>query len=156
MITVGLYGIPDTSGSAGPTYVHDHGVALMRDGRVLTVVQLERWTGRKFDNRLPLFIGEILDRLLPPDEEVRFVSTNVFLGSSFISADGNLRIEPRGEVAISAEPVPADVYWYPDGRHRRPAEGFVVCHELAHLGSLLPFCGAFEDCALAAHIDGGA
>lgn len=156
MITVGLYGIQDTTHGRRPTYTHDHGVALMRDGRVITVVQLERWTGQKHDNRLSLFIGEILRRFVPADEEVRFVSVNAFVGSSFISADGNLRIEPRCEVGISAEPVPAEVTWYPDGLRRRPAEGWVVCHELAHLAALLPFIGRFEDGALAAHIDGGA
>ena len=156
MITIGLYGIADTTSGRGPNYTHDHSVAFMRDGRVLTVVQLERWTGRKFDNRLPQFIGEILARLLPPDEDVRFVSVNTFVGSSFASADGNLRIEPRGEVAISADLVPADVHWFPDGLNRRPAEGWVLCHEAAHLGSLLPFVGSFDDGAFAAHIDGGA
>lgn len=156
MITVGIYGIQDTTHGRRPTYTHDHGVALMRDGRVLTVVQLERWTGQKHDNRLSSFIGEILSRFVPADEEVRFVSVNAFVGSSFISADGNLRIEPRREVGISAEPVPAEVTWYPDGLRRRPAEGWVVCHELAHLTALLPFIGRFEDGALAAHIDGGA
>lgn len=156
MITVGLYGIQDTTHGRRPTYTHDHGVALMRDGRVITVVQLERWTGQKHDNRLSSFIGEILGRFVPEDEEVRFVSVNAFVGSSFISADGNLRIEPRREVGISAEPVPAEVTWYPDGLRRRPAEGWVLCHELAHLAALLPFIGRFEDGALAAHIDGGA
>ena len=156
MITVGLYGIPDTTHGRRPTYTHDHGVALMRDGRVLTVVQLERWTRVKHDNRLPHFITEILARLVPPDEPVRFVSVNAFLGSSFISADGNLRIEPRRQVEISADLVPAQVTWYPDGLHRRPAEGWVLSHEAAHLTSILPFVGAFQDGALAAHVDGGA
>ncbi len=156
MITVGIYGIQDTTHGRRPTYTHDHGVALMRDGRVITVVQLERWTGQKHDNRLSSFIHEILGRLVPADEQVRFVSVNAFVGSSFISADGNLRIEPRREVGISAEPVPAEVVWHPDGLRRRPAEGWVVCHELAHLTALLPFVGRFADGALAAHIDGGA
>lgn len=156
MITVGLYGIRDTTCGTRPTYSHDHSVALMRGGRVLTVVQLERWTGRKHDNRLGDYIQDILGKLIPPDEPVRFVSVNNFLGSGFISTDGNLRIEPKRAVEISAEPVPAEVSWFPDGLHRRSAEGWVLCHEAAHLASILPFVGRFEDGALAAHIDGGA
>lgn len=156
MITVGIYGIQDTTHGRRPTYTHDHGVAFMRNGRVISVVQLERWTGRKHDNRLPAYIDEILARLLPRDEPVRFVSVNAFVGSSFLSASGNLRIEPRREVGISAELVPAEVTWYPDGLRRRHAEGWVLCHEVAHIASLLPFVGCFEDGALAAHIDGGA
>ena len=156
MITVGIYGIADTTHGTRPTYTHDHSVAIMRDGRVLTVVQLERWTGRKHDNRLADHINDILKALLPAEEPVRFVSVNTFVGSTFISSDGNLRIEPKREVEISAEPVPAEVMWFPDGLHRRPAEGWVLCHEAAHLASVLPFVGQFEEGALAAHIDGGA
>lgn len=156
MLTVGIYGIRDTTHGQHPTYTHDHSVALMRDGRVLTVVELERYTGKKHDNQLHAFLPEILRTLVPSDETVRFVSVNAFVGSSFLSADGNLRIEPKREVTIDNELVPADVYWYPDGITRRTAEGFVVCHELAHLASILPFAGSFEEGALAAHIDGGA
>jgi len=156
LITVGIYGIRDTTHGTRPTYTHDHGVAVMRDGRVLSVVQLERWTGRKHDNRLGDYIHDILALLVPADEPVRFVSVNTFVGSSFISTDGNLRIEPKREVGISAELVPAEVTWYPDGLHRRPAEGWVLCHEAAHLASVLPFVGRFENGSLAAHIDGGA
>lgn len=156
MITVGLYGIADTTCGDRPTYTHDHSLAVMQGGRVRTVIQLERWTGRKHDNRMPQHIGELLRRWVPPDEPVRFVLANTFLGSSFVSADGNLRIEPQRRPGISAELVPADVAWFPDGLNRREAEGWVLCHEAAHLCSLLPFIGAFEDGAFAAHIDGGA
>lgn len=156
MITVGIYGIQDTTHDRRPTYTHDHSVAIMRNGQVLSVVQLERWTGQKHDNRLPRYLNNILHHLLPPDEPVRFVSVNSFVGNSFITADGNLRIEPRRQVGISSDLVPADVTWFPDGLRRRPAEGWVLCHEAAHLTSLLPFIGHFESGALAAHIDGGA
>ena len=156
MITVGIYGIADTTHGTRPTYTHDHSVAFMRDGRVLAVVQLERWTGAKHDNRLPATITDLLEHFVPSDEPVRFVSVNAFVGSSFISTDGNLRIEPRSRPGISSELVPADVHWYPGGLRRRPAEGWVLSHEAAHLCSLLPFVGAFEDGALGAHIDGGA
>ncbi|HEY3357452.1 MAG TPA: carbamoyltransferase C-terminal domain-containing protein [Polyangia bacterium] len=156
MITVGLYGITDTTHGADPTWTHDHGVAVMRGGTVLSVVELERWTGRKHDNRLPRFIHEILDALVPPDEAVRFVSVNSFAGSTFLSADGNLRIEPDGKVVIGSILTPARVRWFPDGMTRRAAEGWIMSHEFAHLASILPFTGRFEPGALLAHIDGGA
>jgi carbamoyltransferase len=156
MITVGLYGIPDTTHGPAATYTHDHGVVLMRDGRVLAAVELERWTGRKHDNRLPLFIHEILAALVPSDEPVRFVSANSFAGSTFLAADGNLRIEPDGKVDVGRILTPASVRWYPDGITPRPAEGWIICHEMAHLAALLPFVGQFEDGSLLIHIDGGA
>jgi len=156
MITVGLFGIPDTSHGRTATFTHDHGVAVMQDGQVLAVVELERWTGRKHDNRLPLFVHEILADLVPPDETVRFVSVNSFAGSSFISSDGNLRIEPDGKIEVGGILTPARVRWYPDGITPRHAEGWIICHELAHLAALLPFVGHFEEGALLAHVDGGA
>lgn len=156
MITVGLYGIADTSHGTQPTYVHDHGLAILRDGRVQTVIQLERVTGRKHDNRLPEFIGELLASHLPPDEPVRFVSVNTFLGDTFWSRDGNFRIEPRERVSVEDVLVRARVRWFPDGLGPRAAEGFVMCHEFAHIASLLPFVSRFEPGALLVHIDGGA
>lgn len=155
MLTVGLYGIRDTSGGGGPTYTHDHSLALMLDGRVVDVVPLERVTRTKHDNRLDLHICALLaDRV--GEGPVRFVSVNGFVGDAFLSADGNLRIEPRAPVAISAEPVPARVQWWPDGLHRRDAEGWALCHEFAHVASLLPFVGRFEPESLLVHVDGGA
>lgn len=155
MLTIGLYGIRDTTHGDGPTFTHDHSLAVMRDGRVVDVVPLERVTRIKHDNRLDLHIGALLlDRV--GEGAVRFVSVNGFVGDAFISADGNLRIEPQAPVAISAEPVPARVRWWPDGLRRRDAEGWALCHEFAHVASLLPFVGRFEPESLLVHIDGGA
>ena len=156
MLTIGLYGTPDTTAGEWPTYTHDHGIALMRDGRVETVVQLERYTGRKHDNRLPAFIGELLARFVHPDEPVRFVSSNVFVGDGFWSADGSLRIEPTEEVGIPGILHKASCRWYPDGLTPRPAEAWIICHEFAHIASALPFCGSFPPDSLLVHIDGGA
>jgi carbamoyltransferase len=156
MITVGLYGIRDTSSRMRATYTHDHALAVMRDGHVLTVVELERWTGRKHDNRLDAVASELCAALIPPDEGVRFLSVNAFVGDSFISADGNLRIEPAGKVSIAEILTPARVRWYPDGIQRRVTSGFIMCHEFAHVASLLPFVGRFEQHSLLVHIDGGA
>jgi len=156
MITVGLYGIADPAPGPRPNFTHDHGIALVRDGRVITVVQLERYTGLKYDNRLPDYICELLSRYLPAGEPVRFASVNSFAGSTFASRDGNLRIEPEEHVEVSDALAPAQVRWRPDGVSRRHADGWVVCHELAHLASLLPFVGRFEPGSLLAHIDGGA
>ncbi|MGK4008500.1 carbamoyltransferase C-terminal domain-containing protein [Sorangium sp. So ce1036] len=156
MITVGLYGIRDTTSRLRTTYTHDHSLAVMRDGHVLSVVEVERWTGRKHDNRLDAVIMDLLAALVPPDEEVRFASVNAFVGDSFVSADGNLRVEPTGEVGIAQILTPARVRFYPDGLRRREARGFVMCHELAHVAALLPFVGRFEPNSLFVHIDGGA
>lgn len=155
MLTVGLYGIKDTTHGRRPTYTHDHSLAFMRDGRVEDVVALERVTRVKHDNRLDHHVGRLL-RERVGDEPVRFVTVNAFVGDSFLSADGNLRVEPTTPVPIAATPVPARVRWWPDGLERREAEGWALCHEFAHVASLLPFAGHFEPNSLLVHIDGGA
>lgn len=156
MVTVGLYGIRDTTHGLAPTYTHDHGLAVMRRGRVETVLALERWTRRKHDNRLDVYLPELLGAVGVEDEPVRFVSVNAFVGDSFQTADGNLRIEPTGAVGVGSRLVPARVRWYPDGLRPRAAAGWALCHEFAHVASLLPFVGRFEPDSLLAHIDGGA
>lgn len=155
MLTVGLYGIRDTTHGGGPTYTHDHSLAVMQGGRVVDVVPLERVTRSKHDNRLDLHIGRLLAERVS-DEPVRFVSVNSSVGDAFISADGNLRIEPRAPVSITAEPVPAAVRWWPDGVNRREVDGWALCHEFAHVASVLPFVGRFEPKSLLVHVDGGA
>lgn len=155
MITVGIYGIRDTTHGRAPTYTHDHGLAVMRGGRVVTVVPLELRTRTKHDNQL----GRHILRLLAEsnlDEDVRFVSVNSFVGDGFQTDDGNLRIEPSAPVRIDAAPVSARVRWFPGGLHARDATGWALCHEFAHVASLLPFVGRFEPRSLLAHIDGGA
>lgn len=155
MLTIGLYGIRDTTHGGRPTYTHDHSLAFMRDGRVIDVVSLERVTRVKHDNRLDTFVSGLLKERVS-NEPVRFVSVNAFVGDAFVSADGNLRIEPTAPVAITSDPIPARVRWWPDGLHRREAEGWALCHEFSHVASLLPFVGRFEPRSLLVHVDGGA
>ncbi len=156
MITVGIFGIQDVNLGPHPTYTHDHGIALMKDGRVLTTIQLERYTHCKHDNRLPAYINELLDKYLPFDEEVRFVNVNSFSGNSFISRDGRLRIEPNSQLDIESILFPAKVKWYDKSGKKKEAEGSIICHEFAHISSILPFVGEFLPNSLLVHIDGGA
>ena len=156
MITVGIYGIPDVGNGPHATYTHDHGIALMKDGRVITSIQLERMTGRKHDNRLPSFITQLLEKYLPYDEDVRFVNANSFAGSSLISADGIFRIEPDSNVGIEEILYPAEVKWYTSNNEKKEANGHIMCHEFAHIASILPFVGEFIPNSLLVHIDGGA
>lgn len=156
MLTIGLYGVRDTTHGDRPTYTHDHSVAVMRDGRVVQVVELERRTRRRHDNRLERFIHEVLAEHVVEDVPVRFATVNSFVGSTFVSADGNLRVEPAERVEVRAAPTSARVAWFPDGLRRRAATAEVVCHEIAHVASVLPFVGRFEPRSLLAHIDGGA
>ena len=62
MITIGLYGIPDTSLHGDiPVYTHDHSTTLMDDGSVIEHATLERITGLKHDNSLPYHFTKIFE-----------------------------------------------------------------------------------------------
>ena len=58
MLTIGIHGIPDPDGRGAS---HDHGLAVMKDGRVVYCQELERHTGRKHDGALaPLAMDRAL------------------------------------------------------------------------------------------------
>jgi carbamoyltransferase len=157
MITIGIYGIHDTKYKGKNTCAtHDHSIAVMKDGEVVTVTQLERYTGVKHDNRLSLVITPLLEKYAHTDEAVRFVSVNSFMGNSFISSDGSLRIEPSGEINVENIASPAMCRFYPDGLRRKYVEAHIMSHEFAHIASILPFVGDFKTNSLLVHIDGGA
>lgn len=157
MITIGMYGIHDTRYKGKSTCAtHDHSIAVMKDGVIVTVVQLERFTGVKHDNRLSVFISSLLEKYAHTEETVRFVSVNSFMGNSFISSDGSLRIEPSGEINVENIVSPAMCRFYPDGLRRKYVEAQIMSHEFAHIASILPFVGDFKPNSLLVHIDGGA
>jgi carbamoyltransferase len=152
MLTVGLYGVPDPRGEHA---AHDHAIALVRDGRVLASIELERVTGRKHDNRLDRYFDELVLPWLKEGEPLRVVQANSFLGSSFTSSSGSLRLSAPDDIPLAPRLVPT----------RCAGTGilagividaFSVCHELAHVASCLPFFGDFLPETLLVHVDGGA
>jgi carbamoyltransferase len=155
MITVGIYGIDDIKTNAFSTYTHDHAITVMKNGKVTDMIALERITGAKHDQRLGIYITDLLDQFIPVGEDVRFVSVNSFLGSSFISQDGKFRIEPLETPTIQQIITPAQVKWYRNGKLCNYV-GWIMCHEFAHIASALPFGVNFNEKQLLIHIDGGA
>jgi len=126
------------------------------DGKIERYIHLERYTGRKNDNRLPMFIETIIKEELDLKEEFDLVSVNSFVGNSFISQTGRLRIEPSEKLGIKSHAQKA-VAWF----QSTPWGGFspssqIVSHELAHVFSCLPFFGEFKENSLLVHFDGGA
>jgi carbamoyltransferase len=147
-----FYGIPDPRGLP-PGDLHDHNLALIHDGRVLQFLELERVTRRKHDNDLPSHLEELLTRgLFEIPDRFHCVLVDSFAGRRFLSAAGRVRVEAGeadGELAPTIEPA--------FGSFAGREASFWVCnHELAHLGSLLPFTGGFEEGQLLVHVDGGA
>lgn len=91
--TLAIYGIKDRNQYPITGYTHDHNLTLMQNGKILAYPHLERYTRKKYDNRLDEFIEEILDKYFPELDEFDLISVNSFVGNSFISKNGRLRIE---------------------------------------------------------------
>jgi len=139
--TLAIYGIKHS------LYMHDHNLCLMQNGEILQYLQLERYTRKKYDNRLDLFIEELVDnKLLNLPDEFDFVSVNSFVGNAFISYNGKIRIEAainkylNNDVDIAASNI---------------ANAYNCSHELAHIASCLPFFGEFKNNSLLVSFDGG-
>lgn len=151
-----IYGIQDRYLHPYPAYVHDHNITLMENGVVQKYLHLERYTKRKYDNRLHLYIEELLEKHLQIDKDTELIHVNSFVGNSFISKTGKLRIEPLNAASISTEPQAAKAWFQPSKWAGFEAQSWVVSHELAHIFSNLPFWGDFKENSLLIHFDGGA
>lgn len=150
--TLAIYGIQDRINSPYPLYVHDHSICLMRNGKVERLLQLERKTRNKRDNKLYECIYDILkeEKLISTnDYDVIFVDNVV--GRSFINTQGNIRFEaPMVEMPVGG--LEKGKLWWFD----KPIDGYVLNHELSHISSCLPFYGDFKENSLLIHFDGGA
>ncbi len=150
--TLAIYGIQDTAEGENPKLVHDHNVALFEQGRVVKYLHLERVTRQKYDSRLPLYLYDLLKQegLARPDD-YDIVFSDHFIGRSFASQQGNLRLEANRQDDLQATVEPAWGYWL--GKQRKT---WAVSHELAHVYSTLPFVSEWEDNSLLFQFDGGA
>lgn len=92
--TIAIYGIKDRNNFEYPAFVHDHNMCIMQDGRIQQYIHLERLTRRKYDNRLDLFIENLIEeKQINCDNDFDLVCVNDFVGNSFISKNGRIRFE---------------------------------------------------------------
>ncbi len=151
MLTIGLHGVADPTG-AGRS--HDHGVAILRDGRVVFAVELERHTGVKHAGDLADHVDELLAPWVRGAEPIRVALVNTFFGSGLASTGGGLVVE--GVPGLAVDQVLSECRGHLRTAGRPEVRFFSVCHELAHLGTCLPFFGGFRPGSLLVHLDGGA
>lgn len=148
---IGLYGIQDRQDGPHPLETHDHGLCRLEDGRVVRHMTLERWTRRRYDNRLHEHIDELVSvGFLQRGEDVVVASADSFVGRAFISRSGRWRVE------ADTSPLSAGLVRARAHVMHRDVEAYVVPHELAHLGASLPFLGSWEEDTLLVHVDGAA
>ncbi len=148
--TLGIYSVPDRGEYKWPGFTHDHSLCLMENGKIVTYLHLERYSRRKYDNRLHLYLDELAPRLELP-ERFDVVSVNSFVGTAFLSPTGR--------------------YWFDSATPTRPVVGLRagmghwngqqayfhgIDHELAHVFSVTPFFPDIHENSLFVHFDGGA
>lgn len=154
-VTLAIYGIKDRFENKYPAYTHDHNVCLMQNGRILQYLQLERYTRRKYDNRLDIFLEELIDsKLLDLPENFDLVSVNSFVGNCFISKNGKIRFEADRKPYLNETLEKAFAYYQFKDWEGKELNAYNCPQELAHIGSCLPFFGDFKENSLLIHFDG--
>ena len=149
---VGLYAIPDTSFNSYPSLIHDHNIAILRNGKITNYIHLERITRKKYDSDLPVHLDDLARKLhLVETENTCFVFVDHEIGRAFISHSGQIRFEASMAKRLLTKPERGNLYWF--GKH---PEAWVVNHELAHIYSCVPYYGSFKENSLLIHFDGGA
>jgi carbamoyltransferase len=155
--TLAIYGIKDRGRYSHPISVHDHNLCLMQDGKVLQYLQLERFTRKKYDNRLDEFLEDLINReLLHLPKEFDMVSVNALTGNAFISKDGRIRFESESRERLDTAMGKAFAWYQFDEWEGKEVRAYNCPHELAHIASNMPFFGNFKNNSLLIHFDGGA
>ncbi|QZE13746.1 hypothetical protein K4L44_14435 [Halosquirtibacter laminarini] len=149
--TLAIYGIQDCVDSKYPGFIHDHNIALFYQGKVEKMLQLERISRNKRDNKLSQQITSLLreERLIGQPLDIVFVDHEI--GRAFISSDGQIRFEAPLRQTLTPYPEKGMLRWY-DTQN----QGWCLNHEMAHIGTTLPFCGQWKENSLMIHYDGGA
>ncbi len=155
--TLAIYGIKDRFVDENPTYVHDHNLCVMHKGNITQYLHLERYTRRKFDNRLDLFIETLIDeKLLNLPNEFDIISVDNFVASAFISKNGRLQIQNISTKENPDKHRIAKSWFEKEKFNGKELNAKIIPHELAHIFSCIPFFGKFKENSLLIHFDGGA
>lgn len=149
--TLAIYGIQDKTDTSYPDLVHDHAICVYHDGTIKHYLHLERRTRKKYDHRLFETIHELLKEKKMLKKDVDLIFTDNIVGRSFISKGGKIRFEAPLNETLKACPEEGFCWWY--GAKKK---AWIINHELAHIGSCLPFFGSFKEKSLLVHFDGGA
>ena len=155
--TLAIYGIQDRYNYVNPVFVHDHNLCLMQDGKIIHYLHLERYTRRKYDNKLHEVIEDLIDnKVFEITENVDLINVNSFVGDGFVSKNGRLRIDGCNTKELNTDFFSARAYFQKNKREGFELSTHILNHELAHVFSNLPFYGLFHDNSLLVHFDGGA
>lgn len=149
--TIGIYGIQDSNISEFAAISHDHAIACMQNGKAVFLSQTERLSRKKYCKQMPERLFGLLKSKKLLDAAADFVFVDNVLGRSFINVEGNIRFETALNKGLE-NTIEQGNLWFLD----KKIGAFALNHELAHLGSCLPFFGNFKNNSLLIHFDGGA
>ena len=153
--TLAIYGSKDLDSRSYPVFTHAHNLCVMQDGKILQYLDLERFTRRKYDNRLDLFIEELIEnKIIDLPEEFDFVLANDFLSDSFISKNGKIRFECGGAKELKPELIEGTLTMLAGESSAKKQTAFCIPHELAHIFSAVPFYGEFKENSILVSFDG--
>ncbi|MDC1106147.1 carbamoyltransferase C-terminal domain-containing protein [Prolixibacteraceae bacterium] len=149
--TLAIYGIQDCVDGEYPGAIHDHNMALFHHGELKKLVQLERVTRNKRDNKMQQHLISLLrdENLIGKELDVVFVDHEI--GRAFISADGQIRFEAPLRDKLTCKPERGYLKWFDSSN-----QGWSLSHEMSHIATTLPFCGSWKENSLLVHYDGGA
>ena len=153
--TLAIYGSKDLDSRDYPVFTHGHNICLMQAGKILQYLELERFSRRKYDNRLDLFIETLIqEKIIDLPDEFDFVLANDFLSSTFISQNGKIRFEGSCGDKLQARLMPG-IFTILDGESDVKKSNAYTCpHELAHIFATLPFYGELKENSLLVSFDG--
>ena len=149
--TIGIYGIQDRLDTRFPQYVHDHSLAIAKNGTITKYLHLERVTRSKRDNKLYVHLPQIIKDAHLVDINADVVFVDNIVGRAMISSNGQIRFEAPLNARLSKEHEKGKLWWFD-----HELDSYVLCHELAHVFTCLPFFGEFKENSLLVHFDGGA
>lgn len=153
--TLAIYGSKDLDSRSYPVFTHAHNLCVMQDGKILQYLDLERFTRRKYDNRLDLFIEELIEnKTIDLPEEFDFVLANDFLSGLFISKNGKIRFECGGAKELKPEVIEGTLTMLAGESSVKKQNAFCLPHELAHIFSAVPFYGEFKENSILVSFDG--
>jgi carbamoyltransferase len=153
--TFAIYGSKDLDSREYPVFTHSHNMCIMQDGKIIQYLDLERYSRKKYDNRLDSFIEDLVEnKIIDLPEDYDFVLANDFLSSFFVSKNGKFRFEGelRSDLVPSLASGRLSTLDIDLGVKRTAA--WTCPHELAHIFSTLPFYGQFKENSLLVSFDG--
>lgn len=149
---VAVYASGDTNEYIG--FTHSHNLCIMKNGEVVKYLELERFSRKKYDNRLDLLFEDLIEkRIVELPETFDFVLVNDFISSNFTSANGVYKFRCEKPKELSPELIPGILTIFKNGNEKTQS-AWCCPHELAHAFSALPFYGDLKDNSLLVSFDG--